>query len=290
MGLINGLGDKVARLIVTRLGIFGDPQHYPVFIVGCQRSGTTMLVNVFRKSPECRVYNEGNKNPAFDYYRLRSNEIVKYLIQKSKQSIVVFKPVLDSQHIDRLLDLFPHAKAVWMYRDYRDVVKSSVTKWQGDQKDIMYGIAAGIRRNPRHHQYAIADQMTESTLDLVKKLCRPDMSPADGAALLWYVRNLIYFERGLQQDHRVILIKYEDLVTDPQEYCSRIFEFIGCHFDRTYVDDIFDTSVRRTSVFDLNKEIEILCREMARRLDHQHSVQLSQSLPQINSKVAQTGR
>jgi hypothetical protein len=272
--------------LAGRMGILGNRQRSTVFVVGCQRSGTTMLLNVLAKSAECQVYHEGKNSPAYDDCRLRSSTTVKHLIQKSSKPTVVFKPVLDSQHTDRLLDLYPNAKAIWMYRDYRDVVNSSVKKWQRDHKYIVCGIA-GIRRDPEHHQDAIRERMSERTVNLVKKLCNPGMSPEDGAALLWYVRNLIYFDLALEKDPRVLLVRYEDLVTKPQEYFSRIFDFIGCGFDQRYVGGIFDTSVKRNAASAINEGIELHCREMVQRLDHQYSFELSQPLAPTLPKAAQ---
>jgi hypothetical protein len=277
---------RLFESLASRMGILGNRQRSTVFVVGCQRSGTTMLLNVLGKSAECRVYHEAKNSPAYDYCRLQSNETVKSLIQNSYKPIVVFKPVLDSQHTDRFLDIYPNAKAVWMYRDYRDVVNSAVKKWQGDQKDIMYGIAGGIQRDPKHHQHAISDRMSDETVILVKKLCNPGMSPEDGAALLWYVRNLIYFDLGLDKDPRVLLVRYEDLVTKPQKYFSRIFDFVGCDFDQKYVGNIFDTSVKKNAVPAINADVELHCREMAQRLDRQYSVELSQPLAPTLPKAA----
>ena len=280
-----GLIDRLAR----QLGLARNRLNCAVFVVGCQRSGTTMLLNVLGKCAECRVYHEGNgNNEAYDYYRLRSNDTVKHLIQKSHEPTVVFKPVLDSQHTDRFLDLYPNAKAIWMYRHYRNVVNSSVRKWKGDHRDIMYGIAAGIQRDPKHHQYAISDRLSDRTVGLVRKLCSLNTSPEDGAALLWYVRNQIYFDLELEKNQRVLLVRYEDLVTRPQQYFARIFGFIGCNFDQEYVDDIFDTSVKESPGPAINKEVEVLCREMVQQLDHQYSVQLSQPLFPTLSKAAHT--
>ena len=152
----------------------------------------------------------------------------------------------------------------------------------------MYGIAAGIRRDPKHHQYAIGDRMSDCTVNLVRKLGNPGMSPEDGAALLWYVRNLIYFDLGLEMDPRVLLVRYEDLVTKPQQYFPRIFGFIGCNFDQEYVGDIFDTSVNKNAGLAVNQEIGLLCREMAQRLDQQYAVQLSQPVPPRLPNTAHT--
>jgi Sulfotransferase domain len=274
------------EILAGRMGILGNRQQSTVFVVGCQRSGTTMLINVLGKSAKCRIYNEGKNNPAYDDYRLRSNERLKHLIKKSGRRIVVFKPVLDSQHTDRLLGLYPNAKAIWIYRHYRDVANSSVKKWQGDQKEIMCGIA-GIRKDPKHHQDAIAERMSQRTVDIVRGLCNLAMSPEDGAALLWYVRNLIYFDLGLEKDQRVLLVRYEDLVTKPEHYFARIFGFIGCYFDDKYVGDIFDTSVNRNAGPPINKEVARLCHEMLQRLDHQYSVELSQTFPPTLPKAAE---
>jgi Sulfotransferase domain len=283
------MGLRLIHGLARRLGIAGNRQQCAIFVVGCQRSGTTMLINVLGKSAECRVYPEGNgNNAAYAHYRLRSNQTVKHLIQKSDKPTVVLKPVLDSQNTDLLLDLYPNAKAIWIYRDYLDVVNSSVKKWQGAQKDIMYGIAAGIQRDPKHHQYAIAERMSDRTLNLVRTLCNPGMSPEDGAALLWYVRNLIYFDLELEKDPRVLLVRYEDLVTRPQQYFPRIFGFIDCDFDQQYIGDVFDTSVRKNAGPAINKEVKLLCREMLQRLDNQYSIQLSQPLSRTLPEAAQT--
>ncbi len=258
--------------LTRRVGMMSGRPHCAVFVVGCQRSGTTMLLNVLGKSAECRVYHEGKNSPAYDYYRLQSQETVTRLIQSSHEPIVVFKPVLDSQHTDRLLDLYANGKAIWIYRHYGDVVNSSVKKWRGDQKEIMYGIAAAIRRDPKHHQYAISERMSERTVNLVKNLCHPGMSAEDGAALLWYVRNLLYFDLALEKNPSVLLVRYEDLVARPRESFPRIFDFIGCHFDQKYLSDIFDTSIQKNGAPVINEEIKRHCRDMMERLDDQYAL------------------
>jgi hypothetical protein len=83
----------------------------------------------------------------------------------------------------------------------------------------------------------------------------------------------------------VLLVRYEDLVTKPQQYFPRIFGFIDCDFDQQYIGDIFDTSIKKNASPAINEEVELLCREMVQRLDHQYSIQLSQPL---SPKTAQT--
>ena len=49
-----------------------------------------------------------------------------------------------------------------------------------------------------------------------------------------------------------------------------------------------DTSVKKNAGPAINKEVELLCREMAQRLDHQYFVQLSQPLPPRLPNTAHT--
>src|SRR5210317_1885844 len=93
----------------------------PVFIVGFQRSGTTMILNVMGKCPKIHAIHEGDGIIMEDkYYRLISDDGLRKTIIRTPEPIIIFKPLNDSQNIDRLLKIHPASKAIWMYRDFRD--------------------------------------------------------------------------------------------------------------------------------------------------------------------------
>lgn len=247
-----------------------DLMKIPVFVLACQRSGTTMILNIFEKCPECLVYQEDN-NLAYNNYRVRSNNRLQGLIKRSSKRVIVFKPLNDIQYADRFLSLHSNAKAIWIYRNYHDVVKSGVVKWGAHHKDIMYGISKGYTNPPKYAaSKTIKERMDPETLELVKSLCNEDMSYEDASALLWYVRNSIFFKLELQKDDRVLLVKYEDLVARPLEQFIRLFDYASCVYDEEYTKNIHTSSVRKLPLPAIEPRIEKLCREMMKRLDEQY--------------------
>ena len=53
----------------------------PLFIWGCHRSGTTMLLRLMKHSPECTVYHENNERAMREHSRIRDDETVLGLIR-----------------------------------------------------------------------------------------------------------------------------------------------------------------------------------------------------------------
>ena len=246
----------------------------PVWVVGCQRSGTTMLLNVLGRSPEVCIYQESNRKAFDEYRRLWADDTVQRLIRESRKRIVAFKPLNDSQHTDRLLKLHLNAKAIWVYRRYQDTVNSAIKKWGAVWEEIMYGISKGYYKKPGRR--AIGERMSPQTVALVKKFCSKDLSAEDGAALLWYVRNSIYFDLNFQNNPKVLLCKYEDLVTKPEQHFQRIFDFLGCDFSHKFIDDVHASSIRKDTSPTLDPEIESLCEGMMDRLNEQYTLQVLQ--------------
>ena len=115
----------------------------PVFLVGCQRSGTNMLMDVLDRSWETWTYNEADHSPAFNKYRIRQNLVLDELLRKARARYVVFKPLSDSQWTDWLLSVRPSAKALWLYRGYWDVAGSAERKWGAHQKEVIGRIVNG---------------------------------------------------------------------------------------------------------------------------------------------------
>jgi len=253
-----------------------DEVKRPIFVVGCQRSGTTMLVGTLGRSPEISTYHEGHKRAFDDDYRLKSDDVVKRLIYESRKPIVIFKPINDSQHADHLLKSHAHAKAIWIFRVYQDVINSAVRKWREGQKKIIYGISKGYYKRPAH--MAIGERIAPETHDLIKHLCRKDLSSQDGAALIWYLRNLIYFDLDLQNNNRVLLCKYEDLVTGPKEHFRRVFDFVGCDFSPKYVEEIHARSVRQNDLPTIDPEIKSLCESLRDRLERQYALAITEDV------------
>ena len=237
-----------------------------LIILACNRSGKTTLLNVINHSSECLIYTETSK-AACKNYRIKSLGTIKFLTTKNREKTVVFETAHDLQYANVLLNLHPLTKVIWLFRNYHDVVNDAVKRFGNAQKNIMLAIVEG-----RCNKYinAIMEGMKPDTLKLVKRISNKNMSSEDGAALLWYVRNLIYFDLKLYRDPRVLLANYDDLATEPIQYFRWIFDFIACPFYEEYVKDINASHVRKTPLPLIDSGIELLCNEMMERLNEQY--------------------
>ncbi|MEN8008212.1 MAG: hypothetical protein ABFS42_14420, partial [Candidatus Krumholzibacteriota bacterium] len=133
-----------------------------LFIVGCQRSGTSMIHHLFRLDPDTVTYDEISPLSSADPVeglRLNPLEEVRARILNDRAPLVVCKPLVESQNLDVLLDLFPVTRAVWMYRDYRAVVLSNLKYFGPDtgHKDLA-PIVAAEASNWRAEKLAAADR------------------------------------------------------------------------------------------------------------------------------------
>ena len=237
-----------------------------LFIVGCQRSGTSILHHMFRLDPDTVTYDEISPLSSYDPVQgLRLNPLPKIQarIRNDRAPLVVCKPLVESQNLDILLDLFPVTRAIWMYRDYRAVVFSNLKYFGPDtgHRDLA-PIVAADESNWRAERLAPADR------NIILDLYKPDMDPHDAAALYWYARNSLYFSRSFDQDARIRVCRYSDLVTRPAKVIAQAYGFIGRPYPGDgIVRDVFTGSRGRGRDLDLSPRVHELCKGLLSRLD-----------------------
>jgi hypothetical protein len=244
-----------------------------IFVLGCYRSGKTTLLKTIQHSPECEIFNESNRL-AYKNYRIRSNRRIKSLVRKNTKNVVIFELVNDLQYADQFLGLYPQSKAIWLYRNYHGVIQAALERWGPLWRDIITGVV-GKSSKYRYQRKLLMERMSPETLDTIRRYWREDISPADGAALLWYARNAIYFDLQFERDRRVLMVKYEDLLLKPEFHLKRILDFMSCHFDKSYPRFPYSLAATAPGEHALRPDIEILCGELMKRLDEQYTLQLS---------------
>lgn len=232
------------------------------FVFGCQRSGTKMLMRILDNSPETRIYHE-NHASAFRDFQLRSNAVVRALAASSPAPAQVFKPICDSQRADQLLADFPHARGLWTYRHCDDVANSAWQKWGAHQREVVTAVVQG--------DLSRFGWRTERISPAVKaeltRVWRADLTDHEGALLFWYLRNAFYGELGLHTHPRMLLVKYERLVTDPEEAFRRVFTHVGARFDPAFLGRVHADSVGRKPPPPSSPEIRELCLGLLARMD-----------------------
>ena len=235
----------------------------PLFIVGCQRSGTNMVTKVLDKSPLVTLYNEDNET-AFCNFRIRSEQTIRQLVDEANCQWVVFKPLCDSQHIDTFLRTHQDAKALWIFRDYRDSTNSAAKHWGRGQIALIRNLAT---REDWDHW--LVERLPGERRDAMKKLYDERISPHTAAAIKWYLRNEIFFDNQLEnQTERVLLCRYESLVQEPDLYLAQLFRFLDLPLESSYYQHVYKSSVGKRQFPDIDRTVQELCNSMLERLEY----------------------
>jgi hypothetical protein len=86
-----------------------------LFIVGCQRSSTTLVSRIFEKDLDTKPCGEFSKLSSQDVakgIRLNPLDVVQEEIRKDRAPFIVLKPLVESQNILQLLGYLEESKAL----------------------------------------------------------------------------------------------------------------------------------------------------------------------------------
>jgi hypothetical protein len=100
------------------------PETRLVFVVGAQRSGTRLPLEILDQSPEISIFSEG-ADPYFDGVLLRPLDQVEEMVCRSPAPVIALKPICETHRTNQLLDRFPGSKAIWIFRHFEDTVNSA---------------------------------------------------------------------------------------------------------------------------------------------------------------------
>jgi hypothetical protein len=242
------------------------------FILGCQRSGTTMMAQAIGLSPLIKDYGEGA--PKYFQWdgapRLRPLDEVALLLANERNPIVLLKPLCESQRADELLNRFPGSKAIWIYRDYRDCVESHVRYYRQFHDGLAYvremlNLQASCWKN---------ENLSETVKRFLKQASARPLSIESAYALYWFARNSLVDQ--VQRD-RVMLVRYEDVLANPDERLRSVFKFLSINYHTKYSRIVSTPSAkRRPSIQDrIDPDVNEHCREL---LDHLHRLSCTDHL------------
>jgi hypothetical protein len=231
-----------------------------LFVLGAQRSGTNMLLDVLRHCGETEIYNETDPD-AFANYQLRSLATVANLVQTSHADVVAFKAICDSQRARWLLDVFPDGKVLWIYRHYADVVNSALRQFKEHRRYLHYVLfeptIAGWR----------CENLSTEDIALIQYHHDRDITDASARALIWYLRNEQFFRNELPYDDGSLLVRYECLTRTPAAAFGRVFDFLRLEPSGQALRRVSDRSVGRHQAPAIDEQIKSLCDDMWSRLN-----------------------
>ena len=264
---------RMGKDMFHQLKYAGNQKKTMLFIVGCQRSGSDLVLNVFDQDVHTKVYGEVSKLTSDDPHRqLRLNPLHKVAaaLTRIKAPLIVMKPLVESQNILQLLQYFPGSFALWLYRDYRGVASSHIQKW--GNKNSINDLRAIVEARPNNWRY---EGVSDRIRGIVLKHFAEDMNPYDAAALYWYVRNNCFFHLRLEQNPKVLLCRYEELVTNPRAAVAEIYAFLGQEFPGDkIVRSVHTSSVKNGRGIPVSPAIERLCHHLLVRLDQNQGLKV----------------
>ncbi len=241
-----------------RQRVLPRPVAQHVFVAGMQRSGTNLLMDVLDASADTQVFHETDPR-AFEQYEMRDLAVIQTLAQQCPAPVFVIKALCELDRIKRLMDAFAPAKTLWVVRDWRDSANSAIKSF-GNFVPQWQRLASGDANDWRGRG------LSPATRELLAALYRPDASEAEGAAIMWFYRNVLFFEQQLGADARVRVVFYEDLVQQPMREVAAVFDFLGLPgFSRGVAGRIHARSVRHRSPPDISAAVTALCDELLAR-------------------------
>ena len=231
-----------------------------------------MLVDTLDRDWRVKTFNEfsGVNRPAAgrrpwsvrseSRYSIRMNPLdeVATKLERCPYPLVVLKPLVESQKAPAILRTIDGAVCAWVFRHYRDVARSNVKLFTPEVTRInLEPMVRGQSGNWR------GELVPEDVRDLIARHYSPDMSPFDGAALFWLARNRIFLDLELASEERVMALKYEDLVADPERTLIRLYRHAGIAFPGPRIaEGIHPRSIGLGRELELSAEIERACEHL----------------------------
>lgn len=239
----------------------GTSSAQRVLVAGMQRSGTNLLMETLEWSALTDVYHETDDR-AFDNYEMRPRAVVRELMRRSRAPVFVVKSLCELDQVRSLMDDFGPARTLWIVRAFDDTVNSAVKSF-GHFANQVHRLAkdksaAGWRGRG----------MSDETQALLRRFDRPALDDASAAALMWYYRNVLLFEQGLDQDDRVLLVRYENLVRSPAEEIREVFGFLGLpDWSPRISRHVHPRSVGKSPQAAIDPDVRLVCEGLLARLD-----------------------
>lgn len=200
------------------------------FVFGCQRSGTSITQQLISLCPSVYSYGEGDLyyfvQGGVDKNRLIDRKEMSRLLKKEKNEYILIKPLYESQNAESLLDAFPLSKAIWIYRDYKEVVRSHLNYYHYNAKDYIKPILGKTSGG------WMGEKVSEKIAEIIGILGTEVLTAADCYSLYWIARNDLY--NHVRNDGRVFLLNFEDLLSNTDRVARGIYQHFGLKYNDWY--------------------------------------------------------
>lgn len=234
----------------------------PVFIMGCGRSGTTLMLDIFHSDIRIEALGENNPKVANKIFKLEYSKI-HGTINQSKAQIIALKPILNSFDARKLISEYNGSVIFWLIRDYKDMVSSSLIKFGDKVANYMKELVV----NNRGDNW-LSQGIPISTVTRIRKLNIQQLKSQDWMALIWWSVNHTILIDDLKSFDRFHLIKYESFVQNHEFYLKKMYRIMKMNPKQLSKFRVHSGSIGKGVDIRIDKDIEKMCKELMIKLSH----------------------
>ena len=233
-----------------------------IIILGAARSGTKLLRDAIAQSRRVdavpydinyvwKVGNEGYPNDALPRHLANLEDALRirkfvYRFKRRRENLIVEKTVSNTLRVEFVAAIFPGARFIHLIRDGLDVVESAMHSWQSSPPVRYLFKKAVATMSPLTVRYFVGRTLSWLRFDASQeRIWGPRYPGVDSdirTSSLEYVCARQWqesVERTLEglsnvSKSRVLTVRYEDFVRDPNREMVRIMAFVGSE----YVDQL----------------------------------------------------
>ena len=177
----------------------------------------------------------------------------------------MLKPLIDSHRVDELLDRLGSpspGRALWTYRRVDGRVRSALSKFGDQNLLVVRAIAEG-----RAGELWQAQRLSADSRKLIEALDPAHLSQETAAAVIWYIRNSLYFELGLDSRNDCLLVSYDRMLDDAELEVRRICGFLDTEFDPAMIEGIARRGASAPEELAIDAAVRKLCSDLEVRLE-----------------------
>lgn len=232
---------KPGRPLLAALPAYKDP----IFVAGCQRSGTTALARLLKRAHGMVDHTFG-QDDELDAALLLSGHV-----SRDTGGRFCFQTTYLN---DRVHEYFEHSnfRLIWMLREPRSVVYSMLHNWKRGALNRLFD-ACG------------AEVLAKAKPDAASAWLGP--SRLDKACASYVAKTSQTFELAERLGARIAIVDYDELVAHKDELLPRLFDFAGVQYEPRHGEKLHARSVgkRERLGASATEHVDRFCKEVYER-------------------------